>query len=144
ASRRCQYSSHHQDVRLAEGRRSMQRLERSAHLLREQLRLLQRGEVAALVGFVEVRDGGVSLLDPAARGAEDLAGKLSEADRDGNSRRSLASRSRKRLRSSALPVRPGRRGPGGRQPVERDVVEDVVAGEIPRGLAVDEGVGGRG
>src|SRR5204863_8833649 len=100
-----------------------------------------RGEVAALVGFVEVRDGGVSLLDPAARGAEDLAGELSEADRDGNSRRSLASRSPKGLRSSALPVRPRRRGPGGRQPVERDVVEDVVAGEIPRGLAVDEGVG---
>src|SRR5215831_7605641 len=36
-------------------------------------------------------------------------------------------------------VRTGRRGSGAGQPVERDVVEDVVAGEVARRHAVDEG-----
>src|SRR5688572_15595640 len=49
-----------------------QRPERSPHLGREELRLLPGGEVAARVDLVEVGGVGVDLLDPAARGSEDL------------------------------------------------------------------------
>src|SRR5262249_34693199 len=40
-----------------------------------------------------------------------------------------------------LPVRPRGRSAGARQPVQRDVVEDVVACEVAHRLAVDEGAG---
>ena len=38
--------------------------------------------MAALAGLVEVDEVGVALLNPAARGAEDLAGEGGEADRE--------------------------------------------------------------
>jgi FAD/FMN-containing dehydrogenase len=113
--------------------------ERRAHFLGEELRLLAGGEMAAFFDLVEVGDVGVRLLDPATGCREDLAGKRGEAHRDRDRRRSLAGRAS--LCSSALPVRPRRRGSSARQPVERDVVEDVVPGEIARGLPVDEGAG---
>ena len=69
-----------------------QRAERCPDLWREELRLLPGGEVAALVDLVEVGEVGVGLLDPAARGPEDLAGERGEADRDRDRRRSLAGR----------------------------------------------------
>src|SRR4030095_13132849 len=43
------------------------RPERCAELVGEELRLLPGGEVAAPVDFVEVNEGGVALLRPAAR-----------------------------------------------------------------------------
>src|SRR3712207_9174086 len=55
--------------------------------------------------------------------------------------RSLGGRGRDSGGSVALPVRPGRRCPGAGQPVQRDVVEDVVPGEIARRLPLDEGAG---
>src|SRR6201996_2592382 len=116
-----------------------QRPERRPDLGREQLGLLPGGEVAALAGLIEVGEGGVGQLDPAARGPEDLVGERGEADRDRDLRRSLPGR--ERLGSCALPVRPGRRGPGAGQPVHGDVVEDVVPGEAPGRLPVDEGAG---
>jgi hypothetical protein len=67
-----------------------QRPKRGSHLFGEELRLLPRSEVAAPIDLVEVRDVGVGLLDPAARGSPDLAGKRREADRDRNRRWSLA------------------------------------------------------
>src|SRR5439155_26819848 len=109
----------------------------------DELRLLPGGEVAAPVGLVEVGDVGVSLFDPAARGPEDLAGELGEADRERDRRRSLAGRKSRSLRLTVLPVRPSGGGPGSRQPVQSDVVENVVPGEIARGLAVDKGAGDR-
>src|SRR4249919_912570 len=117
--------------------RSSQRAERCPELSREDLRLLPGGEVSALVDLVEVGQGWVGLLDPAARGPDDLAGELRESDRDLDRWWSLAGRASRGL--SALPVRPCRRGPGARQPVGRDVVEDVVPGEIARGLVLDKG-----
>ena len=51
------------------------------------------------------------------------------------SRRRLAGRGRGRGDSVVLPVRPGRRGAGAGQPVQRDVVEDVVPGEVARRAA---------
>ena len=46
--------------------------------------------MSALVDLVEVGEGGVRLLDPAARGPEDLAGESREADGERDLRRSLA------------------------------------------------------
>src|SRR5215213_3179053 len=43
-----------------------------------------------------------------------------------------------RARARPLRVRPGGRGAGARQPVQRDVVDYVVPGEIARGLVVEE------
>src|SRR5215469_7907356 len=119
--------------------RSAKRPERGPDLGSEQLGLFPGGEVAAPVGLVEIGEGGVRQLDPAARCSEDLAGERGEADRELDLRRSLPRR--QSLGSSALPVRSGRRGPGARQPVQRDVVEDVVPGEIARGLAVEKRAG---
>src|SRR6476620_7526538 len=76
--------------------RSAERPERPAQLLAEELRLLPRCEVAAL-------------LDPAARGLPDLAREGREAEWKRHRRRSLTARPRGGL--SALPVRPRRRGP---------------------------------
>ena len=95
--------------------------------------------MAAAVDLVEVREAGVGRLGPAARGSPDLAGERREADRHGRRRGGLAGR--ERAGSPVIPVVPGRRGSGARQPVQRDVVEDVVPGEVASRLAVDEGAG---
>src|SRR5215469_7952643 len=116
-----------------------ERPEAGADFFRKQLRLLPGREVAALADLVEVDDVGVELLDPAARGPEDLAGECGEADREFDLRRSLPRR--ESLGSSALPVRSGGRGPGARQPVQRGVVKDVVPGGIARGLAAGKRAG---
>ena len=79
-----------------------QRAERRPDFGREQLGLFPGGEVAALGGLVEVGEGGVALLDPAARGPEDLAGERGVADWNRDLRRRLAGG--KRLGSSGLPV----------------------------------------
>src|SRR5215472_10713762 len=86
--------------------------ERGPQFLGEHLRLFPGGEVSTFVGLVEVGEGRVAELDPAARGPEDLAGELSEADRDRDRRGCLAGRSGTSLGLSALPVRPGRRTAG--------------------------------
>src|SRR5262245_30798532 len=113
-----------------------QRSERGPQLLGEELRLLPGGEVAAPVDAVEVHEAWVGLLDPAARGPEDLAGKRGEADRDRNVWRRLAGR---RRGLAVLPVHPRRGGAAAGQPVQRDVVEDVVSTEVARRLVVDDG-----
>src|ERR1700722_3578660 len=76
---------------------------------REQLGLFPGGEVAALMGLIEGGEAGVGLLDPGARGLEDLAGERGEADRDRDLRRRVAGLAS--VVSPALPVLPGRRGP---------------------------------
>src|SRR5207244_12860636 len=43
--------------------------------------------------------------------------------------------------SSVLPVVSGGGGPGARQPVKRDVVDDVLLGQVPGRPAVDERAG---
>ena len=96
--------------------------------------------MAALVHLVEVDDVRVARLDPAARRPPDLTGERREAERDRRRRQRLVACGRG-VRPVGLPVRAGRGGAGARQPVQRDVVEDVVAGEVARGLPVDERVG---
>src|SRR5215469_15094152 len=82
-----------------------QRAERGTELGREQLGFFPGGEVAAPGGFVEVGEGGVALLDPAAWGAEGLAGEHREPDRELDRRRGLPGREGCGL--SVFPVRPG-------------------------------------
>src|ERR671911_38597 len=114
-------------------------MERSPHLAGEEFGLLPGGEVATLGDLVVVREAGVDGLDPAAGSSPEFAGERREADRNRDRRRCLA-----RCRGegpSELPIPAGGRGAGAGQPVERDVVEDRVPGEIADGLAVDEGAG---
>src|SRR5262245_38268760 len=118
-----------------------QRLERRAQLRREERRLFPCCEVAAPVDLVEVGEAGVNRLDPAAGGGPDLAGERREADGNRDRRRSLAACKRCGQRSSVLPVRPGRRRGGAGQPVQRDVVDDGIPGEVAHGLAIDERAG---
>jgi hypothetical protein len=110
-----------------------QRAECSPHLGGEEHRLLPGGEVAAPVDLVEVGEAGLDNLDPGARGSPDFAGESREADRNRDRRRSLASRMGSGHGPSGLPVPPGGRGAGARQPIQRDVVQDVVPGEMPTG-----------
>src|SRR5262245_9649697 len=114
--------------------RLSKRPECGAHFAREEFRLFPSGKVTALVDLVEVGDVGVRVLDPAARSPPDLAGEGGEADRERDLGRSLAGLACLSLGLSVLPVRPGRRVAGARQPVQRDVVDDVVPGEIAHGL----------
>src|SRR4051794_8053277 len=95
--------------------------------------------MAAPFDLVEVRDVGVGHLDPAARGSPDLVGERGEADRYGRRRRGLNGEAGPR--SSVLPVVPGGGGPGPRQPVEGDVVDNVLLGQVPGRPAVDERAG---
>jgi hypothetical protein len=67
-----------------------QRLEGHPKLGGEQLGLFPGGEVAAPADLVEVAQAGVAPLDPAARGAEGLAGEYREAGRELDLRGSLA------------------------------------------------------
>src|SRR5215472_10334155 len=117
---------------------SPERAECVANLAGEQLRLFPGGEVTALVDLVEVREVGVGLLDPTTWSLEDLAGEGGEGGWDRDRRWNLAGRLG--LGLSALPVRAGGRGTAACQPVERDVVDDVVAGEVASGLPVNKGV----
>ena len=97
--------------------------------------------MSAAVDLVEVGEAGVDRLNPAARGSPDLAGERREADGNLDRRRSLAGRTGCGQNLSELPVPPGGRGAGARQPVQRDVVDDALPGETAHGLAVDERAG---
>jgi len=116
-----------------------ERLERGAHLTREELRLFPGREVPALLRHVVVNEVVVRALHPVLRRLEDLVGKHRVGDGERQVRRRILER-----RSSALcllPVNPRGRRRGVRQPVQRDVVDDMVAGEVARRLSVEEGVG---
>src|SRR5215216_4235686 len=104
---------------------SPQRAEADAELVREQLRLLPGGEVTAPVDLVEVDEVGVGLLGPASRRLVLLAGE----DRYGN--RDLHSLGVEEA-ALVLPVEARSGDPGVRQPVERDVVEDLVTRQLAR------------
>src|SRR5215203_5159874 len=100
-------------------KRSSHRAERCPELLREQLGLLPGGEVAAFLHLVEVDEVRIRLLGPAAWRLILLARKDAHCHRDGDTLGVEEA-------ASVFPVEPRRRDSRIRQPVERDVVEDLV------------------
>src|SRR4029077_11630578 len=88
--------------------RRPERSERGAHLAREELGLLPRREVAALLDLVEVGERGVGLLDPAARGRDDLPRERGESDRNRDRRRRLTGRTSCGFSPPSLPAGAGR------------------------------------
>src|ERR687894_1786916 len=106
--------------------RLAQRSEPRSELLGEQLWLLPRREVTTPVDLVEVDEVGVGLLGPAPRGLICLAGKDARGHRNGDALGVPEA-------TLVLPVETRRRDPRVRQPVERDVVEDLVARQFACG-----------
>src|SRR5262249_35564038 len=113
-------------VRAAHEDRSTQRLECGAHLAGEELGLFPGGEGPAPVRLVEVGEVVVRVLDPVARRLEELVREHRVSDRELDVRRRILER--RLCAPPVLPVQPRGRGACTRQPVQRDVVEDVVAG----------------
>src|SRR5215218_6260343 len=102
------------------------RPEGGAQLLGEKLRLLPGGEVAALVDLVVVDEVGIRLLCPTARRLILLAWKNAHSYRRGDSLGVKES-------SLVFPVEARRRDTRVRQPIQRDVVEDLVTGQFAGG-----------
>ena len=86
-------------------------------------RLLPGGEVAALGKPVVVDELRIGLLGPALRRLVDLVGEGADGDRDLDAPR-IEEAARREMRIVPIEPRRGDRGVG--QPVQRDVVEDVV------------------
>jgi hypothetical protein len=86
--------------------------------------------VAAPVDLVEVDELGVGPLGPAARRLVDLLGEDAHGgwDVDVVDAEEV---------ESVLPVQPGRGDPCVRQPVKRDVVQDLVPGQVADGVPRD-------
>jgi hypothetical protein len=94
--------------------------------------LFPGGEVAASVEPVVIEEViGIRLLRPAVGGLIELVGKHADGERDGD----VLGVEEVGL---VLPVKASRRDSGVRQPVERQVVEDVVAGEIDREVSLQD------
>jgi hypothetical protein len=92
--------------------------------------------VSASVGLVVVEEVvGIRALCPASRGLVELVGKDADGERD----RDWLGVEKVRL---VLPIQAGRRNACVRQPVEREIVEDVVSREAAISLA-SESVWGR-
>src|ERR1700758_3437724 len=92
--------------------------------------------MSATFGLAEIGEAGVHDLDPTSGRSKDLAWERRKSHGNRDRRRSLAGRTGCGL--SGLPVPPCGRGPSGSQPVQRDVVEDAVPGEIARRLTLHE------
>src|SRR5215210_3746283 len=97
--------------------------ERGAHLGREESRFLPSGKVVAPVEFVEVDEVGIGLLGPTPWRLVELAGE----DADGRRHRhAFYVEERQRV----LPVQPAGRDTCIGHPGQRDVVEDLVPGQV--------------
>src|SRR5215469_18424806 len=104
---------------------SAQCVERRAQLFGKQLRLFPGGEVAAFFGFVEVDQVVVGLLGPAARRVDVLLWEHRDSCREREVSGGVEVSAGDRL----LPVQPCGGGGGVGEPVQRGVVEPVVAGD---------------
>src|SRR5215813_15611233 len=108
--------------------------ERRAQLCREELRLFPGGEVASFAGFVEVDQVVVGLLGPAARSVDVLLRKHRDCRRQGE----VGGGVEVSASYGLLPVQPRRGRRRVREPVERGVVEPVVAGDGAVGVSGKE------
>src|SRR5450631_1422082 len=101
-----------------------ERSERRSDLFGEQLGFFPGGEVAASVKLVVMDEVvGIRALCPAPRGLVELVGKDADGERDGD----VLGVEEVGL---VLPIQASGGDPGVRQPVERDVVEEVVSREV--------------
>src|SRR5262249_4173323 len=102
------------------------RAEARADFFGKELRLFPSREVAALVDLVEVDEVGVGPFGPAPRRLILLARKDAHGHRNGHAlgveEATLVS-----------PIETSRGDPGVREPVERDVVEDLLTRQFARG-----------
>src|SRR5262245_23152261 len=103
-----------------------QRSEGGAELFREQFWLLPSREMSAFLDLVPVDELLEGLLSPAARSAVDLPGKDCHRNRH---LRDLHRVERPAPSLRGVPVGPRRRSAGVREPIERDVVEDLISRE---------------
>src|SRR5215213_4841326 len=114
------------DVRATPSLRLAQRSERRAELLGEQLGLFPGREVTAFFDLVEIDEVGVGLIGPAARGLILLAGKHARSHRNGDALGVEKA-------TLIFPIETRRRDPRIRQPIKRDVVEDLITRQFARG-----------
>src|SRR5215468_573415 len=112
--------------------RLAKRPEARANLFGQELWLFPGGEVVALLDLVEVDEVGVGPLGPGPGGLVELVREDADGRRDGDALDVEEA-------ELVLPVETRSRDPRVRQPVQRDVVEDLVAREVADGLSVDEG-----
>src|SRR5712671_7983407 len=113
--------------------------ESGSELGAEQFGLFPRGEVPALVEFVEIDEFGIRPLCPTTRSRVELVRKDAHRNGDGNAFNI-------EIPEFVLPIESGARKRRVRQPGERDVVEDVVsceAGGFTRKDARDQLVAAR-
>src|SRR5258707_11288925 len=108
---------------------SSQRSEGSKDLFTKKFRLFPGREVPALWESVVVDQFGIGFLCPGLRGCIDLIGKHTHGSRDRHTFRSEQAK-------LAFPIETSRRDRRIRQPVERDIVEDVVSRQA-LGLTVE-------
>src|SRR3984957_5749643 len=110
--------------------RFAERSEARAELLGKELRLLPGGVVPSPFDLVEVNELRIRPLGPATWGLIILAGKRAHGRRDGDVGGVVEAEVK-------LPIEASRGDRRVRQPVERDVVEDVVPRQVARRMPVD-------
>src|SRR5215213_1161309 len=108
----------HEDL-LSQRGQLAKRPECGSDFFREQLGLFPGREVATLLDLVEVDQVGVGFLGPAARGLILLAGKDAHGHRDGDALGVEEA-------TLIFPIETRRGDPRVRQPIKRDVVEDLL------------------
>src|SRR4030095_11868197 len=89
---------------------------------REELRLCQGREVPALIELVVMDEFGISPLGPTSRGGIDFVREDAHGNRDGD----IFDIKKGQV---VFPIETSGRNRGARQPIESDVVEDVVSRE---------------
>src|SRR5215217_6344855 len=98
----------------------------SLQSLRIPMQARRTSENSSSTHFVEVDQVGVGLLGPAPRGLVLLAGKDGHGNRDGDALGVEKA-------TPIFPIEPRRRDPRVRQPIKRDVVEDLLPRQFARG-----------
>ena len=102
-----------------------------ANALRIELRLLPRREVPAFGIFVVISELGIRFLSPTARGGIDFVGEGAYGHRDGGD--ALDVEKALLRRGAVVPIGTRRRYRRVRQPIKRDVVEDLATRQFARG-----------
>src|SRR5258705_806982 len=113
-----------------------ERSEGGAQLGGEKLRLFPRGEVSAFVDFMKIDQVFIGAACPRLRGAIDVLWKYSNGYRQRDLGR-LPHGGLRRAGSDVLPIQAARRGGAVGEPVQGEVVEDLVFG---RGLCKNRAV----